>query len=148
MKTKKPSKPVTKKSVRKDIEKKLDELWSKAVKERDKQCVVCGRKTNLNAHHIFTRKYKSTRWSLTNGITLCFAHHRHLAHSEPEKFRDFLISYLGGKEYEALKIVAYQSKKWAVEELYIVFGQIEGAIKHNEWESTKKRLKSMDFIGG
>ncbi|NMD00601.1 MAG: hypothetical protein GYA62_12905 [Bacteroidales bacterium] len=58
--------------------KKLDELWSFAVKERDGfKCKFPNCKTDkyLNAHHIVKRQFKSLRWDLDNGITLCSGHH-------------------------------------------------------------------------
>jgi 5-methylcytosine-specific restriction endonuclease McrA len=55
----------------KPIEKKLDILWSKAVKLRDKTCRVCGA-TPIDAHHVLVkRRHKKTRWSMLNGIGLC-----------------------------------------------------------------------------
>lgn len=56
----------------------LSELsrWSIKVKERDKECLVCGIKENLNAHHMI---YKSTmpqlQYNMNNGISLCKDHH-------------------------------------------------------------------------
>ena len=70
---------------------KYDKLWSKLVRERDKQCLYCGRKGILNAHHILGRRIKATRLCLENGTSLCINHHvwdsKFSAHKTPEKFR-------------------------------------------------------------
>lgn len=54
-----------------------DKLWSAAVILRDKQCIRCGSKENLQAHHIkpFTNNPES-RHEISNGATLCpYCHH-------------------------------------------------------------------------
>ena len=61
-------------------ERKLDEMWKKKVKERDKyMCQVCQKKVdgkNCQAHHILPRGIKGCRWDIENGITLCYQHHK------------------------------------------------------------------------
>lgn len=57
--------------------KKLDAVWSKKIKERDKVCQVPGcRETYLNSAHVIGRLNYPIRWDLRNGIALCVAHHR------------------------------------------------------------------------
>ena len=49
--------------------------WSRAVK-KDKSCVICGSKNNLNAHHLFYKNlYPKLSLNINNGITLCKKHH-------------------------------------------------------------------------
>lgn len=54
--------------------------WRKQVYTRDKhQCQWpgCQSKKRLNAHHIKTwSEYPSLRFSVQNGITLCYSHHK------------------------------------------------------------------------
>lgn len=46
--------------------------WSKAVRERDKCCQICGSRKKLHAHHIIPKaKWLSGAYLLNNGITLC-----------------------------------------------------------------------------
>lgn len=77
---------------------KHDKLWSKRVRERDGQCLYCGRKPPyvLNAHHFLRRGVKATRLMLENGVTLCFQHHtvnhEFSAHKTPEAFRTWFTS--------------------------------------------------------
>jgi len=53
--------------------------WSKVVKKRDKCCKICGLTKNLNAHHIFFKKFiPQLSLNLSNGITLCKSCHEEL----------------------------------------------------------------------
>ena len=46
--------------------------WAEQVKIRDKNCVICGSKQNLDAHHIFkVNKYDDAYLDLNNGVALC-----------------------------------------------------------------------------
>jgi len=66
----------------------LDEMrkWQKQVKKRDKRCMVCGNKNELESHHInsvsnimsnhnITNRDEARKcdelWNINNGITLC-----------------------------------------------------------------------------
>jgi hypothetical protein len=70
---------------------KYDKLWSKAVRERDKRCLVCSKTEYLAAHHFIRRGVKSTRLALENGCTLCPGchtfNHQFSAHKTPEAFK-------------------------------------------------------------
>ena len=69
---------------------KFDKIWSQFVRERDGECLYCGRKENLNAHHYKGRSCKATRLLLINGVSLCSGCHVFSsvfsAHKTPEKF--------------------------------------------------------------
>lgn len=51
--------------------------WAKLVKQRDGQCMDCGKTTDLHAHHVL---HRSTNPELTleldNGKTLCYTCHK------------------------------------------------------------------------
>ena len=107
------------------VDKKLDRLWSKLVKERDKECQVCKDKsqpkinaTTLQAHHIFSRRGRSTRWDLENGISLCSYHHNfatspHIsAHGEPKAFFRWLEETKGKRWVNALERRYHNMRKW------------------------------------
>lgn len=64
-----------KRYVSKKLSDKMDEMWATAVKKRDGECLICGARHDLNAHHLIERGNKRFRWSLKNGITLCQNHH-------------------------------------------------------------------------
>jgi len=86
---------------------RADSLWSEIVKLRDNStCQYCklthtkeGKEKVVQAHHIFSRTYKSTRWDTANGITLDKYCHKFIAHEKPELFRMFLINWMGEAEY-------------------------------------------------
>lgn len=47
-------------------------IWAKRVKQRDKECVDCGSKNNIQAHHKKEwAENKDLRYDLNNGETLC-----------------------------------------------------------------------------
>ncbi len=73
MKKSKPKKKITKKGYKK----KMDALWSKIVRARDKECAICKTKENLQGHHCIVRKAQgnATRWDTSNGIALCYHCH-------------------------------------------------------------------------
>lgn len=102
---------------RKEIERELDKLWKAKVLERDgRRCKICGKTDRLQAHHIFTRSRKSTRWDLDNGITLCAGHH-YWAHREPERFRRFIISLIGEDKYDELYRKSQEKFSLSIERL-------------------------------
>jgi 5-methylcytosine-specific restriction endonuclease McrA len=69
---------------------KYDVLWSRFVRERDGECLYCGKREYLAAHHFLRRGIKATRLVLDNGVTLCASHHtfnhQFSAHRTPEAF--------------------------------------------------------------
>ena len=81
---------------RKAWESLLDEYWKTIIHIRDKGLdqywLSKGiKKAGAEAHHIFSRRNRNTRWDTRNGILLQRAHHFSKAHVEPEEFRQFLI---------------------------------------------------------
>ena len=88
---------------------KKDKEWSLAIRVRDKCCVICGDKTQLNAHHIIPRENKDSRWLLENGVTLCVGCHKfrlNSAHRNPFWFFNQIkdrITKLENKVDEELK---------------------------------------------
>jgi len=63
---------------------KLDKLWSAAVRKRDGHCTFCGKTDGrLNANHIMSRKWLATRWDMDNGHALCFYCHTRVFHADP-----------------------------------------------------------------
>ena len=86
--------------------KKLDEAWSTSIRGRDRKCVRCGSVNHLQAAHIFSRRRRTTRWELLNGIALCYACHIYWAHREPIDFNDFIKARLGEVDFDMLKQMA------------------------------------------
>jgi 5-methylcytosine-specific restriction endonuclease McrA len=94
--------------------KTLDNKWSKAVLERDnytcQRCLkgVCTFEP-VSPHHVFYRRYLSTRWVIDNGITLCTTHHR-WAHDKPKEFKEWWISQVGEEKAEELRLKGLEIK--------------------------------------
>jgi len=75
------------------LTKVADILWSKIIRQAG-ECAYCGSTEHLNAHHIFSRSNRSTRWDLDNWICLCAGHHtfsnEFSAHKTPTEFTYWL----------------------------------------------------------
>ncbi len=65
--------------------KKLDKLFSKIVRFKG-YCEKCGRTTNLQCAHIYSRSNKNMRWDFENAVCLCASHHLFWGHKEPAEF--------------------------------------------------------------
>jgi hypothetical protein len=102
------------------IEKKLDKAWSERIRSIGK-CEYCGSTEHLNAHHIFSRANKATRYDLENGICLCSLHHTFShtfsAHKTPVEFTRWLDQYKGRDFVDKLSEKAKNIKKWSVDDL-------------------------------
>lgn len=62
-------KPIPKKP---KLLKDANTLWSMAVRgDWGNRCAVCGKDSDLHAHHIIPRHHELTRYKLRNGICLC-----------------------------------------------------------------------------
>ena len=94
----------------KSLDKKIDEAWAKIVKHRaGNKCEYCGKTTYLNAHHVYSRSKRSTRWDLSNGVSLCVGHHTFgewSAHKNPIEFIEWIKERRGQEWYDALRLQA------------------------------------------
>lgn len=71
----------------KAVESRLDTLWSKKIRERDKTCAYCRRQPSDHAHHVIHRgKAKHLRWHLDNGLGVCHECHGYI-HRQEKVFR-------------------------------------------------------------
>lgn len=103
---------------------KYDAICSLMARERDGKCQApgCNKTQFLNAHHIFPRGRKSTRFDLKNLISLCATHHTFSsewsAHKTNETFKIWLKQRIGEDFYYDLerKSLRYMSEKKAIEE--------------------------------
>jgi hypothetical protein len=98
----------------------LDILWSKLVRARDKVCQFNGcNNPRIFSHHIFSRRFTSTRFDINNGISLCYVHHIHFAHVDYEGFRKVIISKIGEELFNELfdksRIILKPTKDFIVE---------------------------------
>ena len=80
---------------------KLDAVFSKLIRTRGK-CEKCSRTQSLQTAHIYSRKYRNTRWHSLNALCLCGKCHLE-AHAKPTEFTDFIKGYYGEAGYQELK---------------------------------------------
>lgn len=95
----------------KRLRNKCDKLWSEAVRLRDGECVLCGKKEGLNAHHWIHSRAQGNlhRWDIKNGITLCYPCHVHKVHhyasadiTDRLKTEAFMRGIVTPQEYEEI----------------------------------------------
>lgn len=93
-------------------EKRLDKLWSLAIRTRDKfTCQRCGRvHKQVHAAHIVARVFKQTRWDLKNGITMCTYCHLFWAHRQPLEFTRWIENKLTKRKIKMLELKAQVHK--------------------------------------
>jgi hypothetical protein len=84
-------------------EKWLDLLWGMLIHNRDNEtCQWCGKHKNeikIDAHHIFGRIAKATRWNSSNGILLCYLCHNWRLKKDFEGFRGIATLKVGLDKY-------------------------------------------------
>lgn len=79
------------------LERRADRLFSEFIRNRDGRCVIANAESylmndvpysdegcwgELEVHHLFSRRFKATRWDPRNGASVCSAHHAWL-HAHP-----------------------------------------------------------------
>jgi hypothetical protein len=105
------------------LTRKLDKLVSEIVRGRG-YCAWCKKTEGLECCHIFSRRYRSTRWDMDNLICLCHSHHFY-SHSNPVLFAEFVRDYLGKNKYIALKQKARMIKKWTLIDLQALYESLK-----------------------
>ena len=92
------------------LSKVADVLWSKLIRLKEWKCEYCWSTDNLNAHHIFTRHSKNTRWESLNWVCLCAKHHifsdEWSAHKTPVEFTYWLEEKKGKDFIDELRWMA------------------------------------------
>lgn len=120
--------------VLKGVDGELDVAWSLLVKLKAKmQCEVCGKRSALNSHHIYSRSKKSTRWYVPNGICLCVGCHtfssKFSAHKTPLEFTQWLVKYKGQNFIDMLQLRANATSKLHPFEKQILLDELNKEIK-------------------
>jgi hypothetical protein len=102
---------------------KQDQLFSKMIRERDAQCVFCGKGSDwqLQNSHFWGRGHKATRFDPENCDALCFTCHMSNEGNKQGFYRTWKLSQLGKKRYEALEARHYQTKKYGAYEKPLLF---------------------------
>lgn len=95
--------------------KKVDALFSLAIRARDNVCVRCGSSKNLTNSHFWSRTHSATRYDPENCDTLCWLPcHYTWEHEKHGDYRDFKIKQLGQERYDALERRARSTVKRSV----------------------------------
>lgn len=92
------------KSDRQKLIKKLDDLVSKIIRERDGACVICGTTERLQNGHLFTRQSYSLRWDLRpdgNCNCQCDGHNK-LHEYDPYPYINWYIEKFGKERFDLL----------------------------------------------
>jgi hypothetical protein len=87
-----------------------DRLWSEVIRGRDPVCVWCRRRPSRQAHHVFGRRARSTRWALDNGVGICFGCHLK-GHENPLDFHEHIRERIGPDKYDKLRITSKMAMK-------------------------------------
>lgn len=100
---------------------KADATFSKYIRIRDKACVRCRRRGEMNkdgltinglqASHYFGRAKESVRFDPDNVDALCMGCHQEWGSNNREAYRDFKIKQLGEQGFKLLQIQANTYKK-------------------------------------
>jgi nitrite reductase/ring-hydroxylating ferredoxin subunit len=109
---------------RKKLDKELLDLFSDAVIARDNTCRYCNRDSQLSAHHIRVKQHRATRYSVENGLCLCWPCHS-LQKLQPELFHDRIIEIIGQREYNRLKELSGVITNWKTDELVEIKNQLK-----------------------
>ena len=104
------------KSERKKLVSTLDKVFSLYIRNRDKQCVICGSRERLTCGHLLTRTAYSTRWDEMNCACQCVGcNGRH--EWDASKYTVWFLNKFGKKAYEELALRHYTIRKFTNEEL-------------------------------
>jgi hypothetical protein len=82
-----------------------DQLWSMAVRARDKSCQAMFFLPNspcvgaLQADHLISRTYRSTRWLIDVGAALCLGHHMYVT-EHPLEHVELAVALMGQELYD------------------------------------------------
>lgn len=114
---------------------KIDTLFSRFIRTRDKGCQWCGRQDGtLQCSHIFGRRHMATRWDPLNAKTLCFTCHRRWHEDPVEAFR-WIEEYLGKDRLDELRRKAHGVVK------------LKPADKEAIYQDLKLRLEGLESLG-
>jgi hypothetical protein len=92
---------------------KCDLLWSQVVRAQGPCRISADPKYGLlhecngplQAAHGFSRRYRNTRWDVTNGFPLCSRAHLALTY-DPLRWDDYLRDWWGAEKYQEMKRLA------------------------------------------
>ena len=137
-----PLNSVAKKTARQRVVKRLDDVTSKYIRERDALCVQCKSQENLTNGHVFSRRSYSTRWDISkDGNCHCQCWGCNFRHSKDNyDYFKWYIDRFSNEEFDNLRFRYKETKKYTTAELEELYEEITTAYKElvNENEVTKQ----------
>ena len=114
---------MAKKTARQRVVKRLDDITSKYIRERDAKCVQCQTTENLTNGHVFSRRSYSTRWDISkdgNCHTQCWGCNFKHSKDNYDYFK-WYVDKFSNDMFENLRFRYKETKKYTtieLEELY------------------------------
>ena len=107
---------MAKKTPRQRAIKYADDQMSLYIRERDRRCVLCGKKDHLTNGHLITRAKYATRWAEENCYCQCTGcNMRH--EFQGEIYTDWWIRQNGEEAYHALVLKSNTPRKFSTQEI-------------------------------
>ena len=128
---------MAKKTARQRVVKRLDDVTSKYIRERDAKCVQCQTTENLTNGHVFSRRSYSTRWDISkdgNCHTQCWGCNFRHSKDNYEYFH-WYVKKFGQDKFESLRFQYRAIKKYKTPELEELYEEITNAHKELEHEN-------------
>jgi hypothetical protein len=104
------------KSKRKKLIEKLDRIFSQYIRLRDKGCVICGSRQNLQNGHYITRSAWATRWDEINCNCQC-EYHNNLHETSISAYKNWFILKYGQSVLQEITYKSNQIRKYTLQEL-------------------------------
>lgn len=99
------------------LKKKMDKLFAEKVRKIG-FCQRCGKTSNLQCAHIYSRKNLCIRWNMENAVCLCAGCHLFWAHQEPIEFTNWVRDFKDIKHLENKIANAQPMKLFDLEVIY------------------------------
>jgi hypothetical protein len=102
----------------------LDKYTSIIVRRRDRRCVTCGSRRNLQCSHFYSRRYLAIRFDLVNCNAMCgFCNRRH--NRDPFPYVAYMQAKYGPEAVEELNRLRASHRKVTDDELRQLLGRYE-----------------------
>jgi hypothetical protein len=99
-----------------------DRLTSLIVRHRDRRCVTCGGRRNLQCSHFYSRRHLTTRFDLRNCNAMCVdCNRRH--NSDPTHYLRFMNERYGSEVVAELDEMRAETRKVSDEDLRRTLGE-------------------------
>jgi hypothetical protein len=111
--------PKVKKVTKSILIRKLDKLFSEVVRDIG-WCERCHKKEHLQCCHIYSRRYRHTRWDTLNAVCMCAGCH-FWAHQNPLDFSKWIEEYLGEGTVDELRVKARDCSSLTLDEMQEIY---------------------------